>query len=1004
MKQKNLLKKILPLFLAFISFYSFGQVISDDFDDGDITDWTQGTSSHWASSTSSPINGTNSIKHNLSNTSGSSYIVKSISSLDLINQNTTWQFNLKNGNWDPSSGNKFWVYLTANESDLNSGTVDGYAIGVNLTGTSDLLTLWKVTDGAADGAIITTDINWDSSDTYGIKITRSSAGNWEVLTDANGDFDNLVSKGTATNTDYTFDDNFGLSFTYSSSRAGLLWMDDVTVEGTAPSTNTNVSFIGSSSSISEDGTSIDVCVSISNEDGSNPTTVQVSLNGGTSTNGDDYSTISFPLTLTFPAGSSLNQCVTFTLTNDSDLEGDETIILELINPSGGNSAELGALTNHTLTITDDDKPSLIISEVADPVDFSGRFVEIYNNGDAALDLASLQIYFVKSVNAGSSYSKTALTGTIQPNEIYVIANSTNLTADYGFSPDIAFNSADGNGDDAYALYYGGDNNTGTLLDSYGVQGVDGTGQSWEYENSRAFRLNPKTVSPNAVWTNIEWTIESGDLGDMTPGALENEFRYDGVWKPRDVSNATSSDNILISSSVSLNSNLEANNLEVTNSAIVTINSGIALKINGTSSGNVTYTRTLGSTNWYLMSSPVTGEGYDTTWIADNNIDDTSSSKGNIGIATYNPGNTGSAAWTYVTGGSGTFDDGKGYSIKQDVADDISFTGTVNTGDVETNSLSTGFNLLGNPYLSYVNSATFLASSTSSNIDQTQIWLWNQALGMYEVKTFGMAWVLSPGQGFFVNATSSGTVTFDKSNQATSGNTFQKSLKTEIKLLLSDGENNRFAKLNFGDNFSKGFDYGWEGETFGGIPNSLSVFTSLVNDNLGKKYQVQSLPNSDYEDLIVPIGITADANKEITFTAKALNLPADIKVYLEDRLNNTFTRLDETNSSYAITLTEKSDGIGRFFLHTKSSALSTSSNYLESVSIYKSNASTLKIAGLTEGKASFKLFNVLGKQVLKTSFTSNNGVQDINLPKLATGIYVIQLETEAGQLNKKITIE
>ena len=45
--------------------------------------------------------------------------------------------------------------------------------------------------------------------------------------------------------------------------------------------------------------------------------------------------------------------------------------------------------------------------------------------------------------------------------------------------------------------------------------------------------------------------------------------------------------------------------------------------------------------------------------------------------------------------------------------------------------------------------------------------------MYEVKTSGDAWVLAPGQGFFVNATSAGTVTFDESNQAATGNLFKR---------------------------------------------------------------------------------------------------------------------------------------------------------------------------------------------------------------------------------------
>ena len=73
--------------------------------------------------------------------------------------------------------------------------------------------------------------------------------------------------------------------------------------------------------------------------------------------------------------------------------------------------------------------------------------------------------------------------------------------------------------------------------------------------------------------------------------------------------------------------------------------------------------------------------------------------------------------------------GQGYSVRRETgqsAGNISFTGDLNTESVETSSLSVGFNLLGNPFTSYVNSATFLGAATSANLDQSQIWLWNQA--------------------------------------------------------------------------------------------------------------------------------------------------------------------------------------------------------------------------------------------------------------------------------------
>ena len=77
--------------------------------------------------------------------------------------------------------------------------------------------------------------------------------------------------------------------------------------------------------------------------------------------------------------------------------------------------------------------------------------------------------------------------------------------------------------------------------------------------------------------------------------------------------------------------------------------------------------------------------------------------------------------------------------------------------------------------------------------------------------------------------------------------------------------------------------------------------------------------------------------------------------------------------------------------------------MDNISIYKTTNSNLRVVGISQGKASIKLYSILGKQVFENSFTSN-GVQDITLPALSSGIYIVQLETETGSLNKKITLE
>jgi hypothetical protein len=84
-------------------------------------------------------------------------------------------------------------------------------------------------------------------------------------------------------------------------------------------------------------------------------------------------------------------------------------------------------------------------------------------------------------------------------------------------------------------------------------------------------------------------------------------------------------------------------------------------------------------------------------------------------------------------------------------------------------------------------------------------------------------------------------------------------------------------------------------------------------------------------------------------------------------------------------------------------LSTPDVTLNNISIYSPEKSTLRIAGLAQGKASVKIYSLLGKQVFGNTYNTT-GVINMNLPTLATGLYVVQLETEKATLNKKITLE
>ena len=464
-------------------------------------------------------------------------------------------------------------------------------------------------------------------------------------------------------------------------------------------------------------------------------TVTAAVNGSSTAEAGDY-TIDLA-DLVFDANETLT--IPLSINDDADLD-DETIVIDITVTSG--TADLSTST-HTVTITDDEvapAPTLIITEVADPQDnANARFFEIYNYGSSDIDFSVDPVYISRFVNgngtATESNTEKLTSGVLLAKSYLVVAASgTNFTTEYGYSPNEINAGFAVNGDDPFGLYYG-TYPSGTLLDVFGEIGVQGTSEAWNYENARAYRTSPDSASPNTTWTASEWTIQDpGNANDCTPGAFENEYRYDGDWKPRNISNATSSDNAYITSNVTLTGNLSINNFEVTSGNAATVN-GTSLIVNGTSSGNVTYNRNLGTENWYLVSSPVAGETYDDAYVAANSL---AISGTNNAISTYV---SASNSWSYMqtADAAANFNAGQGYSVR--LADgqstgDISFTGTINTESVETSSLSVGYHLLGNPFTSYVNSATFLEAANSANLDRTQIWLWNQATGMYEVKISG----------------------------------------------------------------------------------------------------------------------------------------------------------------------------------------------------------------------------------------------------------------------------
>lgn len=160
--------------------------------------------------------------------------------------------------------------------------------------------------------------------------------------------------------------------------------------------------------------------------------------------------------------------------------------------------------------------SLFISELIDPADdYTGRFIELYNAGSEPVDFSTTTCFLSRQSNGGTTWGDLELTGSVAAGATFVIGGSA-FASLYGRAPDQQSGILIGNGDDAYALFTGGDHETGVLHDILGVINVDGTGEPWEYTDSRAVRMD-HVLTPNPVWTATEWEISTANVADADPG-------------------------------------------------------------------------------------------------------------------------------------------------------------------------------------------------------------------------------------------------------------------------------------------------------------------------------------------------------------------------------------------------------------------------------------------------------------------------------------------------------
>ncbi|CAL2092434.1 T9SS type A sorting domain-containing protein [Tenacibaculum sp. 190524A02b] len=510
------------------------------------------------------------------------------------------------------------------------------------------------------------------------------------------------------------------------------------------------------------------------------------------------------------------------------------------------------------------------------------------------------------------------------------------------------------------------------------------------------------------------TNDTYDSSNTTPiitwtGNTDNDWHTTSNWSSNTI--PTSSNTVLVPNTVTNYPTASSNAFVNT----ITINSGASFIAQSGFSGSVTYNRTLTSSNWYLISSPVIGQDED-DFVSEIGLE--TGTGNNLGLGSYN---TDTDMWSYYQNGSAssnTLTSGLGYSVNLSGASgEVSFTGTLRTTDLSFNldTSGNGFNLLGNPFTSYINSNT-LFTINDAILDSQTLWIWDQSAnagnGAYITKVAADNFQIAPGQGYFVQSNGNiGLYYVNESFLSHQGtDTFSRNTnpKSEIHLNISDDTNKMQAKIYYIEGATEGFDNGFDGPIFSGNrTDHLNIYTTAVNGNSEKKLAIQSLPNQNYENMVIPIGVQTKKQGNIAIAANLINFPSGLNVFIEDTVNNTFVQLNQEKDSYKVTLPSNYNSSNRFFLHTSYNTLSTLENATtKPISMFVNLQKELVIKNLgTNENIQVSIYNTIGQEITNTSF--NNKITNtltFNLSKFTNGIYMVKLVSNNVKTSKKIIIK
>jgi hypothetical protein len=342
----------------------------------------------------------------------------------------------------------------------------------------------------------------------------------------------------------------------------------------------------------------------------------------------------------------------------------------------------------------------------------------------------------------------------------------------------------------------------------------------------------------------------------------------------------------------------------------------------------------------------------------------------------------------------------------------SLNGNLNSGKVEvgvtrSGASSIGFNLLGNPYPSYLNWEQVLnLNATNASLLQSSIWYRTKSGASYAFQTYNSAGrvatptsttgYIPPMQAFWVRANAAGTVTFTNAMRS-HGDGASNKLKAPkvntqkiIRLQLSNAVVTDEAVIYIDQNAQNAFDKYDTEKMFNNVASQPELYTKVG----AEKLVINGLSEiSDNQEIL--LGLTYSQGGDLKLKLTELNnFDSNTKVYLRDKQLSIETELTP-ETEYAFNTAAITNNESRFSLVYKVAGVSTGtatpSNNCASVFVNAANQITI----IAPEKSNYAIYNAVGQLI-------ENGINNSKLltanSKLNTGVYVVKVN---NQLTKVI---